>query len=164
MFFKKIILQSVCFINLMLLSVPAKTEAQWVKNQLDNMAKLQNSEPKLSVVFLYADWCQYCKTMENTVFKNPKIAELINTDFYFFELNIEEQKPIQFHEKKYNFQPNGYKTGTHQLAEYFVNDAKITVPTLIILDAADKKIFQYDGFISHMEMTQLLLYFSKTSQ
>ena len=46
----------------------------------------------------------------------------------------------------------------------YTNGLKFTVPTLIILDAADKKIFQYDGFISLMEMTQLLLYFSKTSQ
>lgn len=46
----------------------------------------------------------------------------------------------------------------------YTNGLKFTVPTLIILDAADKKIFQYDGFISLMEMTELLQYFSKTSQ
>ena len=59
--------------------------------QLDS---LQKKQKRNIVVFIHTDWCKYCKAMQNTTFKNDKIIHILNSEFYFIELNAEEKRDI----------------------------------------------------------------------
>lgn len=46
----------------------------------------QSNELKNVIVFIHTDWCNYCKAMENTTFKNKEVIEKLNKDFYVVTL------------------------------------------------------------------------------
>ena len=51
----------------------------------------QAAEQKLPVlVYLYTDWCTYCRQMDRTTFSNPTIVSQMATDYVWLRLNAEE--------------------------------------------------------------------------
>ena len=152
----------VCFVMLMLL--PLITYSQIVRQsfgQLDNLQKTQN---RFVVVFIYTDWCKYCQAMKNTTFKDKKIVELLNNYFWFFDLNAEEKREINFNGYTYKFKPTGNNTGIHELAEQFTRpNGEITYPNLFILNANYEIIFQFNQFLSTNDLKLLLNKILKTA-
>lgn len=118
--------------------------------------------PRPLVVFIHTDWCIYCKNMENTTFKNNDIIQQLNENFYFASLNGESRATIHFLNKSFRFQPNGNKTGVHQLArELATVNNQIGYPTLAILNHKYEIIFQQQSFISAKEFIKILNKLSK---
>ena len=78
--------------------------------------KLSAENPKPFVIFIHTSWCNYCKMMEQSTFKNTEIITLLNTDFYFIALDAESKDAIFFNKQWFRFKPNGQKTGIHELA------------------------------------------------
>lgn len=122
--------------------------------QLDS---LQKSEKKNIVVFIHTDWCRYCQSMKNTTFKDKKVIQLLNEKFWFADLNAEEKQDIIFNGHTFKYKPTGSNTGIHELAEQLgtVND-KISYPALCILNADYEIIFQYDQFLSSVDLLKVL--------
>ena len=48
---------------------------------LENVENLQKTEKRNLLVFLHTDWCSYCKTMQNSTFKNNKVQDLLKEKF-----------------------------------------------------------------------------------
>ncbi|MDY8134076.1 thioredoxin family protein [Aquimarina sp. 2201CG5-10] len=118
--------------------------------------------PKPLVVFIHTDWCMYCKNMENTTFKNNDVIEKLNKNFYFASLNGESHKTIKFLNNSFRFQPNGNKTGVHQLArELATVNNKVAYPTLTILNTKYEIIFQQQSFLSAKDLIKVLNKLSK---
>ena len=55
--------------------------------------------------------------MENTTFKNQKVVNSINQNFYFIRFTAEEKQDINFTGKTFHSKPTGTNTGIHELAE-----------------------------------------------
>ena len=51
--------------------------------------KRSSSEGKLLFVFFYADWVQLCQWMKTSTFADPDLAQFLNENALFLELNIE---------------------------------------------------------------------------
>jgi len=66
--------------------------AQLKTHTFEEAEKLAKENPKPYVVFIHTSWCNYCKMMENSTFKNPEIIHLLNSDFYFISLDAESKK------------------------------------------------------------------------
>ena len=63
----------------------AKEGPVFTDNLLDAIALSESSEKDILVIFS-ADWCKFCKILENDIVKNPKIVEnliicTINVDY-----------------------------------------------------------------------------------
>ncbi|PKV52297.1 MULTISPECIES: thioredoxin family protein [unclassified Aquimarina] len=133
--------------------------------QIDSFESIENKmtiAPKPLVVFIHTDWCMYCKNMENTTFKNNDIIQQLNENFYFASLNGESRETIHFLNNSFRFQPNGNKTGVHQLArELATVNNQIGYPTLAILNHKYEIIFQQQSFLSAKELIKILNKLSK---
>ncbi len=137
---------------------PEKYFSQLKKYPFEEIENLQKNHSRNVVIFIHADWCQYCKTMQNTTFKNEKIINLLNEKFYFTELDAEEKRDITFFGKTFRYKPNGKSTGIHELAETLGNiHGKVSYPSIIILNPENEIIFQYDGFLNTEHFLQLLI-------
>ncbi len=55
------------------------------------IAKYEN---KIIFLHFYADWCYYCKKMENETFKDHKIIEYLNRNFVSIRLNADKEKKL----------------------------------------------------------------------
>jgi len=109
--------------------------AQIKEYSFESVEQAVDKDPKHIVIFIHTDWCGYCKSMENTTFKNPKIINKLNTDFYFITFNAEKQETITFRDREFKFIPNGKKLGVHQLAlELGMINNTISYPILTVLN------------------------------
>ena len=52
------------------------------------------AQPGKYMVYFYADWCRYCKAMDNETFKNQEIADYINNNFIPVRVNIDKEKQV----------------------------------------------------------------------
>lgn len=122
--------------------------------QVDSLQKVHK---KNTVVFIHTDWCKYCLAMENTVFNDDEIIELLNQNFLFAHLNAEEKNDIVFAGHNFKYKPTGRNTGVNELAEQLGEvNGKVAYPTLCILNSDNEIIFQYNQYLSTNDLKVVL--------
>jgi thioredoxin-related protein len=131
--------------------------AQLRSYSFEEAEKLSKENPKPFVVFVHTSWCNYCKMMENSTFKNPEIIKLLKTDFYFISLDAESKEDIHFNNHTFSFKPNGQNTGIHELAtELATIDSQVIYPTITILQPDFSIMFQKHSFVSGNQLLAVL--------
>ncbi len=131
--------------------------AQLKTYSFEEAEKLAKENPKPFVVFVHTSWCNYCKMMENSTFKNSEIITLLNTDFYFIALDAESKEDIQFNNHKFQFKPKGKNTGIHELAtELATIDSQVVYPTVTVLNPDFSMVFQKHSFLNAKELLVVL--------
>ena len=136
---------------------PSAAFSQLNTRTFEQITEIQNSEKRSTVVFIHTNWCKYCAMMEKGTFKDNKLINTLNKDFYFTMLNAESEAPITFNNYVFKYIPTGKGTGIHQLAEQLAKvDGKVSYPTLCILNEQSEIIFQYSGFLSANDLLKVL--------
>jgi thioredoxin-related protein len=131
--------------------------AQLKTYSFEEAEKLCKENPKPYVVFIHTSWCNYCKMMKNSTFKNPEVIKILNTDFYFISLDAESKEDINFNNNTFKFQPKGQNTGIHELAtELAAIDSQVVYPTIAILDPDFSIVFQKHSFLNAKELLTIL--------
>jgi len=127
--------------------------AQLKTHTFEEAEKLSKENPKPFVIFINTSWCNYCKMMENSTFKNPEIINLLNSDFYFISLDAESKSDIHFNNHTFKFQPKGQNTGIHELATQLATiDSQVMYPTLTVLQSDFSIVFQKHSFLKAKEL------------
>ncbi len=62
-------------------------------------AKKQNKQVYLH---FYTDWCEYCKEMDSTTFRNPAVVKMLNSEFVAIKVNTTKSYKVA---AKYNIRP-----------------------------------------------------------
>ncbi len=123
--------------------------------QLDS---LQQTEKRKVFVFVYTNWCSYCKAMEQQVFGKTDIQRQLEQNYHWIALNAEEQLPIRYRGHTFVFKAS---KGIHELAIALMPDKKqLAYPFLTILDANNQICFQHEEFMNATELKKVLAYFS----
>jgi thioredoxin-related protein len=121
------------------------------------LEKLQQQKPKPVAIFIYTDWCKICFGMKKTTFKNKKVIQLLNNNFYFVRLDGEEKKDIIFLDKTFVYKPTGSNTGVHELADELASiNKRISYPTTTILNSKFEIELQINGLYNAKEMEKIL--------
>lgn len=145
------------YITLGLLITVMSCCAQIQHSKFSNIEEVIINNPKNIVVFIHTEWCGYCKSMENSTFKNSSIINQLNTNFYFISLNAESKKTIKFRNRDFKFIPNGKKTGVNQLAiELAMKGNILSYPTLTVLNEKYEIIFQHASFLNAKQLNKIL--------
>ena len=119
--------------------------------------KLALQNPKPIVVFIHTNWCNYCKMMENSTFKNKEVIHLLNEGFYFVTFNAETKHKITFNNYTFQYQPTGPNSGIHELATALATiDNQLSYPTIVILDDEKRILFQKQSYLSAKELQSIL--------
>lgn len=131
--------------------------AQLKTHTFEEAEKLSKENPKPFLVFTYASWCNICKKMENSTFKNLEIITILNADFYFIPLDAESKNKIDFSNHTFKYIPNGPTTGLHELAISLATiDSQLIYPTITFLGADYSILFQKHSFINAKELKLVL--------
>ncbi|HVD99093.1 MAG TPA: thioredoxin fold domain-containing protein [Cytophagaceae bacterium] len=107
--------------------------------------KLSQKKKKKIFIDVYTDWCGWCKKMDATTMKDPKIIEYMNKKFYAVKLNAESNKTSAYKgtavsEKELAtriFKANGY-------------------PTTLYLSDGEDLIFNIPGYREAGELDKIL--------
>ena len=134
-----IIILSSCFFNL-------NAQLNYSFNQIDS---LQLIKRKNIIVYVYANWCKYCKTMEDAVSKDESLVKLMSERFYFVKLDAEDKQAIIYNGSKFIYQPS---FGYHQMAISLSNNEKLVFPTTYVFDYTNEILYHKEGFINSVNL------------
>ncbi len=127
--------------------------------QLDS---LQTVEQRHVVTFIHTDWCKYCLQMRHTTLNNDSVISVLNTLFYFIDLNAESKNDITYGGYEFTFKPTGSDTGVHELAEQLgMINGKLDYPTVSVVNAKNEIVFQHGGVLKTNELLTVLMEISK---
>jgi thioredoxin-related protein len=134
-------------------------EIQWLT--WEEVTRRMEAAPRKIFVDIYTDWCGWCKVMDRNTFREPLIADYLNTHFYCVKFNAEMQDPIELHGRTYKFVPRG-KRGYHELAAELTN-GNLSYPTVAFLDERMQVIQPIPGYKEPDVFERIMTYFATDS-
>lgn len=153
--FNKIVLV-LCFIfNSYYLT--AQQVIKWVDFEDLPLLQAQNSKPMF--IYIYADWCVYCKKMDRVSFKDKSNVEILNEDYYALKFNIETEKSIRFQGYEYlNQELKTKRQPVHDLAKFLTGEQdQISLPAIVLLDEDFKLLKRLHTYLSPKQLFLSLL-------
>jgi thioredoxin-related protein len=122
--------------------VPEEGLVKWMSFE-EAVAKSKVEKKKI-FIDVYTDWCGWCKVMDKKTFNDPKVAKILNENFYPVKFNAEQTEDVVFNGNTFKFVPSGNK-GTHQLAAALLSN-QLSYPTVVFLDEEFRIIQPLAGF------------------
>ena len=117
-------------------------------------AELSKTHPKKIFVDVYTDWCGWCKKMDSSTFKDPKVVEYMNTYFYAVKFDAEMKDEIEFRDHTFKWVKAG-RNGVHTLA-YSLLEGKMSYPSFVMLNENYDRIAIMPGYKQSEQLLQEL--------
>ncbi len=129
-----------CFIQLTAVSQPI----EWVS--LEEAQTKAPQQGKKVMIYAEAEWCGYCKKMNQEVFPQESVADSLQKYFLPVRIDIESNRKTVL---------NGEELSEQMLAQKF----RVTgTPTMIFLDSEGKVLGTQPGFLRAEVFDKLLAY------
>lgn len=104
---------------------------QW-NTDLNSALKLAEKSNKLVFVDFYADWCGYCKQLDEDTFSDPNVKQRFAQSYVLVKVNVDQNSDLASKYKVYG------------------------LPTLVILDTNGNEIKRQEGFVTPVELLNML--------
>lgn len=147
----------IILIGLSVLSFTSKPSVDWLSFEELEVALTEQS--KKIVIHLYADWCVYCKKMEQSVYTKTEIQEALHKNYYAVKFNVESQDTITFGGKDFtNLNMGKRRNAYHQIPELLAGrkNKDLELPATIILDEEFNIVKRYYRYIPPKELLSIL--------
>lgn len=128
---KKLILLIIIFTGVGL----SAQEIGWMSLQEAEVQMKKTPEKPLFIDF-YTDWCGWCKTMDNSTFKDPEVVSYINENYIPVKFDAESKEEVTFRGKNYKYakpQGGGYR-GINSFA-YFSLRGNLSYPSYAVINS-----------------------------
>lgn len=113
----------------------------------EEAVKAAKKKPKKIFVDVYTDWCGWCKKMDKTTLKDPKISSYMNQKYYAVKVNAESDKSVVY---------QGKQMTEKELASRVF---RITgYPSTVYLEPSEKIIQPVPGFMDVPTLDKILHY------
>lgn len=137
-------MKNLVFILIGGLLIQLNAKAQEINWQNWNDAyQIAQNENKTMLVFVQADWCHWCKRMNDKTFNKTEVSEIVNENFIAVKFDIEK-------EVDYNFKGKMYKG--KELLGILTNNELKGIPSTVFVSVKTEKIKLEPGFISADDM------------
>lgn len=108
--------------------------------------KAVKKHEKPAIVDFYADWCVWCKKLEENVFNKPVISQYLSENFIMIRLDTESNDPVNY---------KGNNMSPQELSSYF---GVTGLPTLLFLDKKGEPVTKLPGYIEPDTFFSLIKY------
>jgi thiol-disulfide isomerase/thioredoxin len=134
-----------------------ETAIRWMDfEQLEDSLALH---PKKVFVNFYADWCQYCKKMDQAAFRDPAVIALLNTEYYAVRMDVETPDTLVFDGKRYVNPEFGKKRNpVHEIPRLLASRQGVpfTLPAIVLLDESFRIQTRYFQYLPPGKMREIL--------
>ncbi len=117
----------------------------------------KGNKNKKVMIFIYTDWCKWCRELNQTSFSDPDLTSFVNKNYFPIKFNGEKDESVEFKGQTYKLKKEDEKV-FHQFTEQF-NKGDIAYPAIVFLDEDLKVIQTIKGFRKKEEMFNVLRYF-----
>jgi thioredoxin-related protein len=125
-------------------SAANKAEVEWLGYD-EGLAKAAKEEKPIMINF-YTTWCGYCKKMDRSTFKDPKVVNFLEDNFVTIRINAESTKMVSH---------DGERISLRRLARLY---GVRGYPTFWFLDSKGEKIGPAPGYKTSEAFLPLLRY------
>lgn len=127
--------------------------------ELNEMAQRSDWDKKKRKIFidLYTDWCGWCKKMDKTTFRDPRIVAYINEHYYAVKFDAETKETVRFGDKEYEWVSGG-RNGINELTRAL---GVTGFPSYAFLTEDLAKIQVVPGYHKVPTMLPMLVYFNE---
>lgn len=151
-------MKSTIYILIILLGLTAfaQDKINWI--DFEELPSLHAQNPKPVFIYIYADWCVYCKKMQRVSFKNKNNINLLNNKYYSLKFDLETEDAIKFNGIIYKNQEfTKYRQPKHNLAKFLTGKQnQISLPAIVILNKNYTIIRQLHTYLSPEQLNLLL--------
>lgn len=108
-----------------------------------------NVNPKRVLIHFYADWCSVCTQMEQSTFRDERVVEVLNNNYYAVKMNIETKETITFGKQIFVNKRIKKVNPIHELALTMASrkNKPFSLPAIVLLD---------ENFVAKARYFQLL--------
>jgi thioredoxin-related protein len=128
-------------------------EIQWMT--IEQAEAAMAKKPKKVWIDVYTGWCGWCKVMDRKTFAHPEVIKYINQNYYAIKLDAEQQAPITFQGKVYNFRQ---ENGVHELAVQLLQ-GRMGYPSSVIMNENFGQAYVFAGYQNVGATEGILRYF-----
>jgi len=101
-------------------------------------------QPKKVFIDVYTDWCGWCKKMDANTFSDPRVAKVLQDNFYNVKFNAEQRESIDFGDYTFKFVASG-RRGYNELAAALL-DNRLSYPSVVFLNEKFERIQILPGY------------------
>lgn len=134
------------------LNKPEESPVNWMT--FEEAIEKSKTEKRKIFIDVYTDWCGWCKVMDKNTFSEPKVAKILNEQFYPVKFDAEQREDVLFNGTTFKFVPSGNK-GYHQLAAALLNN-QLSYPTVVFLDEEFRMIQPLAGYQKAPEFHKII--------
>ena len=134
-----------------------KQQINWIS--FEQLEDSLNVKPKKVLISFYADWCSYCKKMDQVAYRDGKVISILNKDYYAVKMNAESRDTIVFEgEKFFNEEIGKQRNPIHQIPLLLASRKSypFSLPVTLILDEKFQVIKRDFRYISARKMMRIL--------
>jgi len=132
-------------------------QVQWLTfEQLEDSLAVN---PKKVFIDFYADWCVYCKKMDQAAFKDPQIVAQLNTEYYAVKMDAETTDTIVFSGDTFvNKQLGNKRNPTHEIPLLLASrkGKPFSLPAVVLLDAQFAITQRHFTYLSPKKLNKIL--------
>ena len=128
---------------------------QWVS--FEEAVIKNQTEPKKIFMDMYTSWCGWCKRMDASTFKDPKVIEYLNKKYYAVKFDAETKDTIRFRDHDFYFHT---EWRSNELAWSMMN-GKMSYPTSLYLDETLSLLSPVPGYVTAEQIMPILTYFGE---
>ena len=140
-------------------SVAVEGPVNWMT--FEQAVEKSKTEKRKIFIDVYTDWCGWCKVMDKNTFSDPKVAAILNEQFYPVKFNAEQRGDIEFQGNTFKFVEAG-GSGYHQLAAALLNN-QLSYPTVVFIDENLAMITPVPGYTKAPEFHKIITFISSDS-
>lgn len=136
-------------------NVPEAEGIKWLS--FEQLADSMKVKPKRVFVKIYAYWCGPCKVMDKKTLSKSRITEPLHDYYYSVAFNIEDPNGIKFKDSTFRLNKSLGRGGIHDLAQHIGKEAgTVALPTIVILDENLDVLYKFPGFMSVLNLEEVL--------
>ena len=149
------------FAILCLLTLPMahgqSSKVKWLT--FEQLEEALAEEPRRVLVDFYADWCAYCRKMDEAAFRDPEVIATLNSEFYAVRMNAETRDTIHFSGAQYvNREAGNKRNPVHEIPLLLASreGEPFTLPAVVLFDNSFQIRNRYFEYISPETMRTIL--------
>lgn len=133
---------------------PTQNGPSW--NSWESIQNSPRLKQRKTMIFIYADWCNWCRKMEMESFTQPAVSRFMNDHFNLVRFNGEQKEEVLFKGKKYGFIKVGQR-GYNEWVALLLN-GNVSFPAVVFLDEQGQVVQPISGFKAPEELLLIMQY------